>query len=392
VPIRDLLEGRAPRAPIIGHIRLGTFGGRFPKQSETFIFTSSDRLFLEPLAKAYGGDVEEYSPQGSGTERWRLISGADAITVLFPFADADANFTQDWEMWGAGGIKRRCDGYDCTLYDVDEVTGEISEEEVSCLCDHEDRECASVTRLRCWMPQTGLGVWELRTSSKYSVFEINDQMRLLEARFQGAMQRIPIRLAYTPRQIRYFDQKEGKQKKTTKRFISVNLGSSYAEAVAALESERGLAGVIEKTLGPTGAKALGSGDEVAGGAVDASVQAPALPAATEEADGGTGHPAHGKAAPEGDVEEPSAVDGSRQDPEPGPSPSAPPEDPDLDKPAPASQWAIANRHIGTSGKVLRRARERFGEKAPLAPAGITKRQLEILIADELNGTASEESA
>ena len=431
-PIRDVFEGRTPRPPLIGRIRLGVFEGR-PKPTDTFVFTSQDRLFLEPLARTYGGEVERYQPQGQSEQAWRLISEADAITVLFPFAEAGQNLSQDYELWGAGGIKRRCDGFEATTFDVDEQTGEVLSAESPCLCrDLEERECQTVTRLRCWMPQTGLGLWELRTTSRYALFEVHDEMELLESQFAGRMQRIPVRLAYHPRRIRYVDQRDGKRRSTTKRLISVTLARPFHEIVEHLESERPLAAAMaaiprggdERALPSSGAGAppVGSPEHTPasdaappGGVRDLadSGSAAAHPLSEPErlpVGGGGGHTdrAESQVAPSSSEGQGrvgySATSGSAavpSDPERAPASDATSSemgrvgdpagsgsaalsrDPELapsseDGEATDEQWRRAEFLYGSKTKVLRAAHERFGADVR-KEADLTADLLQILI-------------
>lgn len=290
-PLADRAD-RLHRPVVIGHIRLGIYEGR-PKATDTFVFSSPDQHFLRPLAAQYGGDVLPYEPQGGlSGDRWRLISGSDSIVVLLPFERWDDNLVQFYELHGAGGLKRRCTGIDATTYEVDEYTGDVSKDEVACLCaDLAERECATVSRLRCWLPQSGLGVWECRTTSKTASYDLEDEMWLLESAFTGQLNRIPVRLTYRPRTIHYRD-KDGKRKRTTKRIISVSLAQAVTEVLAGLGTDRPLEAAVRGALGPASKESLalpsppGSavvGDDAGGG------------------DGEPGAPGAGRTSPPADV-------------------------------------------------------------------------------------------
>jgi hypothetical protein len=328
-PMADLNEGREPRvrALLLGHVRLGTFNGRYPTQSDTLIFTSTDVERLKPLQRTLGGSIERYEPQGAGTEPWRLVSDADTLTFLFPFADMDGNLSQSWELWGGAGLKRRCDGFTCALIDVDELTGERSEEETPCICAAGERECAPTTRLRLLLPQTGLGIWELVTGSIVGATELYDQVRFISQVAAGRMNHVPIRLVYAQRRISYFDQKERKRKTTNKRIVSLSVAGDAQEALKSLGAapDRALLAAVETVL---------------------SEHALALP---------SGEASPGTEAGEGAVrtggETTAQVIGTS-----APSSPGEPEDPKDSELATQEQWARAQTMGLTKGLVLKRVR------------------------------------
>lgn len=277
-PLRKLHEGREPRpqALLLGHIRLGVFTGKHPQESPNFIFTSSDRQRLEPLARDFGGKIAEYSPQGMGQEGWRLQSESDSLTALFPFANLEANVDQAFELFGRGGLKRACDGFDARIRHVDEVTGEITEEEAACVCEAQGKlECATTTRLHLLLPQTGLGIWLLTTHSKIAAIHLWDQARFVSQLAQGRMNHLPVRLVWAPRTISYFDEKEGKRRTTTKRVVAISIAGDAERALSplGLAPDRGLIQAVRLALEDAGTKQLSAGATVGGSADEgASVQ------------------------------------------------------------------------------------------------------------------------
>lgn len=235
MPIRDL-ENKVPRPPIIGKVRLGVFGtseagGKArPRQSDTLVFTSVNKDTLGPIQERYGGEVEEYTPQNSEGEEWRLISASDSLDFLFPFPDAGLNYDSNYEMWGQSGLKRLCDGYDARVFQTvgggqTDRPGDIEMVERSCICQAQGtQECEPTTRLFLFLPYVpGLGVWELKTGSKWALYELHDVLTFLKSQFEGRMHKLPLRLLYAPKKMRYFDEKQGKQRTTTKRVLSLNL-------------------------------------------------------------------------------------------------------------------------------------------------------------------------
>lgn len=238
MPINDLFQGRRARPPVAGRIRLGVYEGR-PKQADTLVFTAPDKATLLPLEAQHGGELEPYTPQNSTQEEWRLVSETDAIDCWFPFRSAEDNYSMDYEMWGRSGLHRRCDGVTAQTFSVDERTGEITTLEVNCICKAQDEmECDTVTRLRFILPETpGIGVWELSTKSKFALFELHDILEFLGEHFDGQMNRLPLRLAYIPKQIGYYDEKKGRRSKTTKRVPTINLQMPFGQIAQRLGVE-----------------------------------------------------------------------------------------------------------------------------------------------------------
>src|SRR5919108_886340 len=257
MPLTRLHEGREPRvqAMLLGHVRLGTFTGKHPQESPTLIFTSSDRHRLEPLARDFGGKITEYKPQGMGGESWRLVSETDAFTCLMPFPNLEANVDQAFELFGTGGLKRSCDGFEARIRTVDTESGEVTEEQAACVCEAKGKlECATTTRLHLLLPQTGLGIWLLTTHSKIAAIHLWDQMRFFASVARGRMNHLPIRLLWAPRTIHYFDQKEGKRRSTTKRVVSLSIAGDAERALAplGLAPDRGLIQAVRLALEDSG--------------------------------------------------------------------------------------------------------------------------------------------
>ena len=236
MPLLDLNEERDVRvgALLLGHVKLGIYNGRHPQATETFRFTSSDRQRLEPLAADFGGEIRSFRPQGAGTDSWELVSEVDAFTATFPFADAEWNMTQDWKLWRRSGLERLCDGFDCTVYTVDDESGERESEDTGCICSAKGkRECSAETRVRFLLAQTGLGVWELQTGSKIAAMDLHDQMLAIASIAAGRMNQIPVRVTYAPREISYIE--DGKRHKATKRLVSLSVAGDAASVLKALQ-------------------------------------------------------------------------------------------------------------------------------------------------------------
>src|SRR5439155_20323231 len=211
------------------------------------IFTAKDPERLKPLQRDLGGTIERYTPQGAGEEPWKLTSDAEAFNCLPAFPTFETTVEQSYELWGLGGIKRSCDGIRCTLIDVDEESGDVSEEQADCICAAKDkRECAATTRLHLLIPSTGLGVWTLQTGSIVAATELFDQMSLVATVAPDRMNVVPLRVLYSDRQLHYRDPKTNKRIKTTKRIVSVSIAGDAERALAPLgvEPERQLPAAV----------------------------------------------------------------------------------------------------------------------------------------------------
>lgn len=329
-PILDLEERRDAKALLLGHIRLGTFSANHPQASEGFVFTSSDPARLKPLAADFGGEVAQYKPQGAGEETWRVVSHSDAFTAVLPFPDRERNLDQWRVLWQRSGLKRRCDGATCSLIHVDEETGEITEENQACICAETNNQlCDSETRLYLLLPQAGLGLWQLTTHSKFAASYLHAQLGFFEAVAPGRLNHLPVRVLYAPREIAYFDQKEGKRRTTKKRIVSLSIAgdAEHALRALALEPDRALIAAVSAALEDAGRELVGVRPSLA--LPEATADEP--PASTVA-----------RASPDANAR-PDEAAGAEAPGEPGPSPpgsAGRPDAPD-DEPASTELWGEA---------------------------------------------------
>jgi hypothetical protein len=141
----------------IGRIRTGdqvpTNSGKMrPNKLDHFRLTSHSRDLMESVAGLYGGAVQEWNDQ------WEVYVGADTLDIVIPPANA---LSQTYELWQAGGCKRRCDGQ------VEQLSDK------PCLCDPDSRECKPITRLKVMFPRVaGLGVWRLESGGYNAAAEL----------------------------------------------------------------------------------------------------------------------------------------------------------------------------------------------------------------------------
>lgn len=186
----------------IGRIRLGRQveargGKKRPAALDTFRLTSTDRQRITDAASLYGGTVTQWDSP-SGLPQWEVITQADRLPVVVP--PSAMAFSQNYELWSAGGCQRRCDG----------VTERIGEQ--PCLCDPEHRQCEIHTRLSVMLRDLpGLGVWRVDTQGYYAAVELQGAVEVIGLA-AGRGQMLPATLRLDQRTIKRVD--EG-----TKRFV-----------------------------------------------------------------------------------------------------------------------------------------------------------------------------
>jgi hypothetical protein len=119
MPIKRMIDSHGgyrelqARQTVVGKIRAGIFnpeGRGRPEKLGTFRLTARDEAVIRTIAEMYGGDVEQWRPQGStgkSDPQWQVITDTNALPVLVPTQPLDPNY----EAWGAGRTCiRRCDG------------------------------------------------------------------------------------------------------------------------------------------------------------------------------------------------------------------------------------------------------------------------------------------
>jgi len=163
-PIRSILELQASLHET-GRIRLGeqvliesgpNKGKRRPSKLMRFRFTSTLRRALDSVAELYGGEVKQWTDTAPVEGQWELYTEATEIDVVVFVSDMA--FSQCYELWSAGGCKRRCDGEHNEL-----------DEAGRCFCDPEKRDCKLTSRVQFMLAHIpGIGMWRLETHSFYS--------------------------------------------------------------------------------------------------------------------------------------------------------------------------------------------------------------------------------
>lgn len=188
-----MIKNIAPRWPRLGRISCGYAASRktpsgavvYPVRSETFVFASDSTERLQAVARAFGGSVEP-SPDPQREGLYRVITKAREIEVVLP-AEDDRGWDAWWELWGASGCLRRCDG-ETALFAVDPDTGE-RQEGVPCVCAArgllrtDPMHCKPTSRLNVVIPALkdapGLGLWQVQSRGLSTYMSIHGALDLV---------------------------------------------------------------------------------------------------------------------------------------------------------------------------------------------------------------------
>lgn len=270
---RDPAEFRAfqSRMTTVGKIRLGVYEtppgqrGR-PKKIDTFRFTSENKALIQAVADAYGGEVRPWTPQGSKTAEWEVISATDAIPVYI----VNGQDLDPWyEAWAGGRTcVRRCDGI------VNKITQEL------CVCIPADGTpsklpakelCKPTTRAQVMLAEIqGLGSWMLESHGENAARGLSVFREFIAA----APMPVPamLRLDHQSRRQWNFEKKK---------FDSLDFYVPWFD-ISKINAETIAIGgdALTQALAAAGAPAIGGGTQMAIEArpVSAPVPAPAAPA------------------------------------------------------------------------------------------------------------------
>ena len=195
MPIKNLSDVR--RYPRLGKIRLGVKktskeGKEYPCEVDYFV--CPDKL------KVIFGDKPKELP------------------IMFPI-DNDEIFFQQWlKSYGAIALKCKGDGEFAGAWDND--TGGIKT--IPCPCEKRNAgECKQLATLLFMIPKVGeVGVWQIDTSSKNSIIDINSSIDLIR-RIAGRVNMIPLILKREPRTSTRIE--DNKQKKSTHYTLTLNV-------------------------------------------------------------------------------------------------------------------------------------------------------------------------
>lgn len=238
----------------LGRLRTGTFNGRYPERSNTWIVSSHAEHYVEAAAQIWGGTPEKWQPQGNGAAQFRVITQAVSLDAILPPGDP---LSQSYESWSRGGCQRRCDG----------VSEELSGEPCLCVAKwgpdfHQvaprDAACKMTTRLNVLLPEMpDIGVWRAETHSYYSANEVAAAVDMLKGSI-GVDKLVPVRLRIEQRT----RVAEGK----TKQF-----------PVVAVELRGGTAQQVLSGTAPTVAVTAGQQPQAVASGQHAAISAPVEP-------------------------------------------------------------------------------------------------------------------
>jgi hypothetical protein len=203
---RDLAEFREfqRRMTPVGKIRIGIYAtpegrrGR-PEKINTFRFTADNEALIRAVAEEYGGTAEQWTPQGSRTAQWQVITDAKAVEV---YVVNGQRVDPVYEAWAGGRTcVRRCDG----------EWEQIKQE--ACLCNGparpaDTRELCKITlRVQVMLQRIqGLGSWLLETHGENAVVE----MSMFDTFIAAAPMPVPamLRLREETRRVWNFEKKK----------------------------------------------------------------------------------------------------------------------------------------------------------------------------------------
>lgn len=163
--------------PEMGRIRTGVKSGNRFKAIDTFRFTSRHRDPLTQLAELYGGEVKAWhDDRANPPNQFELITDASEIEVLVQ----PGSVSCDYELWGSGGLQRRCDGVTCTQWFYD--GNDSSTLENDCICHSKGvRECVPKTRVQVIFPSIEFGgTWRYESGGMEAATTLPNMLAIIE--------------------------------------------------------------------------------------------------------------------------------------------------------------------------------------------------------------------
>ena len=172
----------------------------FPTKSRGFTFHTDERDRAEEIARVFGGKVEEAVSRDEEGGSWRVVTEATELECFALTAD-ESSWDCHLEMWGAGGILRRCDGEVASMAVSKGPDGKDAVlRNVPCLCEQEglpqEARCDATSRLNIVIPALkdvpGIGVWQVQSRGVGTWRAIDGTMMVLEK--LGKVARVPLLL------------------------------------------------------------------------------------------------------------------------------------------------------------------------------------------------------
>lgn len=186
----------ASRGARRGTIRAGEFDAGKPKRRETWLLTSPDKTVLESMAPVFGGAPVEPFASDRSNDQWALDTGTNELRVLL--STYGEPISQRYELYGAGGLVRNCDGQTCQT--VDQATGEMVERD--CMCSQDRPECKLATRLSVVLVDAvTFGSWLFTTGSENAAYELPFAVNMLMAA-EGQGRTVPAILRLEQRSVK----------------------------------------------------------------------------------------------------------------------------------------------------------------------------------------------
>lgn len=205
----------------------------YPRRSNTFVFHSDTAARLEEVARVFGGKVEPSLAGDVEGGHFRVITRATQVKCFLPAGD-ERGFDAWFELWGASGLIRRCDGERCQ-FAVDLDTGEVKRD-IPCVCDALDLEgddrCSPTTRMNIVIPALGrapgIGVWQVQSRGWGTHRALASTIDLLNQIGRVAM--VPMLMKAEIRQTRVVV--EGKARTRDIPIITLEAEASFVEMMA----------------------------------------------------------------------------------------------------------------------------------------------------------------
>lgn len=235
-PIKDISEIR--RIPRLGKIHLGVkveHEGKnpYPRATDHFVVPEEIKQYLEEKPKKLNimfpvEKVEEFAQQWLRCYSFTqgLVCKGDGLTAIrkidIETGDIARHTTQEWEF-----RKWTCDPDNCL--------------------EVESKQCRRVMNLLFLMPDIpGFGVWQLDTSSFYSIVNINSCVDLIK-RICGRISFIPLTLSLEPQEVTPL----GVKKKTVRiLYIRSDVKLADIQKLGSIAPERILLPTLEEDEAP----------------------------------------------------------------------------------------------------------------------------------------------
>lgn len=219
MPIKRLIRNTAS-FPRIGKIRKG---GEKPndkqpgKDLEYFRFDSDDAHALQRFEAAYGKEPQQ-------------------LNIYLPYESVEENFQTWQEAYVAGGLKHRCDGETCVIWQKPD--GTYSQEPTPC-----PGGCKEVGRLNVIIPELArLAYVTVETHSINDILQLTDNLQAALA-LRGRLTGIPFILSRRPQEIST-PGVNGKRQRYTKYMLFLEPHPDWVQVQLAAMRHNALATVV----------------------------------------------------------------------------------------------------------------------------------------------------